>query len=163
MPLSKEEARKNLEALIERFYQLTQDQKGEVSESSVFGSFILPLFRDVLGWPTEDVTKFAREQAVASGRRVDGVLHLDSGERLFVEAKRFSAIQRLSNSNEWTMGPGQLSLPSMATDRTREEQQAINYAFESGGKWAILSNFERLRLFNARRDWLVLAFETPAA
>lgn len=163
MLLSKEEARKNLEALIERFYQLTQDQKGEVSESSVFGSFILPLFRDVLGWPTEDVTKFAREQAVVGGRRVDGVLHLDSGERLFVEAKRFSAIQRLSNSNEWTMGPGQLSLPSMATDRTREEQQAINYAFESGGKWAILSNFERLRLFNARRDWLVLAFETPAA
>ncbi|MCY3917132.1 MAG: N-6 DNA methylase [Chloroflexi bacterium] len=163
MPLSKEDARENLEELIAKFYQLTQEQKGEVSESSVFGSFILPLFRDVLGWPTEDVTKFAREQAVVRGRRVDGVLHLESGERVFVEAKRFSAIQRLSNSNEWTMGPGQLSLPSMATDRTREEQQAINYAFENGGKWAILSNFERLRLFNARRDWLVLAFETPAA
>ncbi len=163
MPLSKEEARKNLEGLIGRFYQLTQEQKSEVSESSVFGSFILPLFRDVLGWPTEDVTVFTREQAVVGGRRVDGVLHLESGERVFVEAKRFGAIQRLSNSNEWTMGPGQLSLPSMATDRTREEQQAINYAFESGGKWAILSNFERLRLFNARRDWLVLAFETPAA
>ena len=163
MPLSMEEARKNLEALIAKFYQLTQEQKGEVSESSVFGSFILPLFRDVLGWPTEDVTQFTREQAVVKGRRVDGVLNLEGGERIFVEAKRFGAIQRLSNSNEWTMGPGQLSLPSMATDRTREEQQAINYAFENGGKWAILSNFERLRLFNARRDWLVLAFETPAA
>ena len=163
MPLTEQKARDNLEALIAKFYQLTAEQKESVSESSVFGSFILPLFRDVLGWPTEDVTRFSRELSVVSGRRVDGVLHLESGERIFVEAKRFGTIQRLSNSNEWTMGPGQLALPSMATDRTREEQQAINYAFENGGKWAILSNFERLRLFNARRDWLVLAFETPAA
>ncbi len=163
MPLSKEEARENLETLIARFYQLTQEQKGDVSESSVFGSFILPLFRDVLGWPTEDVTKFERERTVVRRKRVDGVLTLESGERIFIEAKKIGDIQRLSNSNEWTMGPGQLSLPSMATGRTREEQQAINYAFENDGKWAILSNFERLRLFNARRDWLVLAFETPAA
>ena len=163
MPLSKEEARENLETLIARFYQLTQEQKDDVSESSVFGSFILPLFRDVLGWPTEDVTKFERERTVVRRKRVDGVLTLEGGERIFIEAKKIGDIQRLSNSNEWTMGPGQLSLPSMATDRTREEQQAINYAFENDGKWAILSNFERLRLFNARRDWLVLAFETPAA
>lgn len=163
MTLSKAEARKNLEGLIAKFYQLKPAQRDDASEGSVFGSFVLPLFRDVLGWPTEDVTKFAREQAVVRRKRVDGVLSLESGEKIFVEAKKFGEVQRLSNSNEWTMGPGQLSLPSMATDRTREEQQAINYAFENGGKWAILSNFERLRLFNARRDWLVLAFETPAA
>ena len=163
MPLSKNEARDNLERLISNFYRLTQEQRGDASEGSVFGSFVLPLFRDVLGWPTEDLTTFAREKSVVMGKRVDGVLSLASGEKIYVEAKKFGEIQRLSNSNEWTMGPGQLSLPSMATDRTREEQQAINYAFENGGKWAILSNFERLRLFNARRDWLVLAFETPAA
>ena len=163
MPLSKAEARENLEALIARFYQLSAEDRAGASESSVFGSFVLPLFRDVLGWPTEDVTKFARERTVVRRKRVDGVLSLDSGEKIFVEAKKIGDIQRLSNSNEWTMGPGQLSLPGMATDRTQEEQQAINYAFENGGKWAILSNFERLRLFNARRDWLVLAFETPAA
>lgn len=29
--------------------------------------------------------------------------------------------------------------------------------------WAIITNFERLRLFNARRDWLVLSFEKPLA
>ncbi len=163
MPLSEKKARENLEGLIQRFYQLTPEQRGDASEDSVFGSFVLPLFRDVLGWPTEDVIKFARQRTVVMRKRVDGVLSLESGEKIFVEAKKIGDIHRLSNSNEWTMGPGQLSLPSMATDRTREEQQAINYAFENGGKWAILSNFERLRLFNARRDWLVLAFETPAA
>ncbi len=163
MPPTEAEARQKLEELIQTFYQLTAEQKASASESSVFGGFILSLFRDVLGWPTEDVTKFEREKSVVKGRRVDGVLNLDIGEKIFVEAKRFDAIDRLSNSNEWTMGPGQLSLPGMATDRTQEEQQAINYAFENGGKWAILTNFERFRLFNARRDWLILVFETPAA
>jgi hypothetical protein len=56
-----------------------------------------------------------------------------------------------------------MALPGMAVDRTPEEQQAINYAFANGGTWAILTNFERLRLFNARRDWLVLSFERPGA
>lgn len=163
MPLSKTEALENLELLIARFYQLSQEQRDGASESSVFGSFVLPLFRDVLGWPTEDITKFEREKTVVRRKRVDGVLNLETGEKIFVEAKPVGHIQRLSNFNEWAMGPGQLSLPGMATDRTPEEQQAINYAFENGGKWAILSNFERLRLFNARRDWLVLVFETPAA
>jgi hypothetical protein len=51
----------------------------------------------------------------------------------------------------------------MATDRTTEEQQAINYAFANGGTWAILTNFEKLRLFNAKRDWLVLSFEDPSS
>ncbi|MBK8022309.1 MAG: N-6 DNA methylase [Chloroflexi bacterium] len=51
----------------------------------------------------------------------------------------------------------------MAVDRTPEEQQAINYAFGNGATWAILTNFEVFRLFNARRDWLVLSFETPYA
>src|SRR5258708_31725337 len=51
----------------------------------------------------------------------------------------------------------------MAVDRTPEEQQAINYAFANNGTWAILTNFEKLRLFNARRDWLVLSFEKPIA
>jgi hypothetical protein len=56
-----------------------------------------------------------------------------------------------------------MTLPGMATDRTAEEQQAINYAFKNGATWAILTNFEKLRLFNARRDWLVLSFERPDA
>jgi len=51
----------------------------------------------------------------------------------------------------------------MAADRTREEQQAINYAFDNNGTWAVLTSFEKLRLFNARRDWLVLSFERPSA
>ena len=162
MSLTEEQARKNLDVLIEDFLNLTTEDKDNASEGGVL-VYIERLFREVLGWPTQDITKFQPEKSVVLRKRVDRILKLDNGERIFVEAKRFGLIERLSNSNEWSMGPGQLSLPGMATDRTREEQQAINYAFENGGTWAILSNFERFRLFNARRDWLVLAFEAPAA
>ncbi len=163
MDLNENQARQKLEALVERYYSLPAAEKNAASESSVLGSFIEPLFRDVLGWPTDDLDKFAREKAVVKGKRVDRILHTHTGERIFIEAKRFGLIERLSNSNEWALRPGQLALPGLATDRSPEEQQAINYAFENGGKWALLSNFEVLRLFNARRDWLLLSFETPAA
>ena len=89
----------------------------------------------------------------------------EQGGSIFVEAKRFGVIQewRWRDMLEGVVTPGQMALPGMAGDRTREEQQAINYAFQNGGTWAILTNFERLRLFNARRDWLVLSFERPTA
>ncbi|MCY3833468.1 MAG: N-6 DNA methylase [Chloroflexi bacterium] len=161
MHLTEEQARENLKALLDSYYQLSS--KESYSESSVLGSYIEPLFRNVLGWPIDDITKFEREKSVVKGKSVDRILHLDNNENIFIEAKRFGLIERLSDSNEWSMGPGQLALPGMAVDRTQEEQQAINYAFENGGKWAVLSNFECLRLFNARRDWLILAFEAPAA
>ncbi len=161
MSLSKEDARENLNRLVESYYQLSS--KESYSESSVLGSYIEPLFRNVLGWPIDDINLFQREKSVVKGKYVDRILCLENNDNIYIEAKRFGLIERLSNSNEWSMGPGQLALPGMAVDRTQEEQQAINYAFENGGKWAILSNFECLRLFNARRDWLILSFEAPAA
>ncbi|MBU0703629.1 MAG: N-6 DNA methylase, partial [Chloroflexi bacterium] len=98
--------------------------------------------------------------------RPDMVLTPERGGVIFVEAKRFGIIKELAQARkiiDWVVTPGLMSLPGMATDRTREEQQAINYAFKNGGTWAILTNFEKLRLFNARRDWLVLSFERPSA
>jgi hypothetical protein len=94
------------------------------------------------------------------------VLIPERGGTIFIEAKRAGKIAQLEEAR-LTMAdvirPTQLSLPGMATDRTAEEQQAINYAFQNGGTWAILTNFEKLRLVNARRDWLVLSFESARA
>ncbi|MGB7342499.1 MAG: N-6 DNA methylase, partial [Phototrophicaceae bacterium] len=174
---TKDQARQALNALIKQ-YEVDRNQK--LTESDVIEKYLLPLFRDVLGWPT-DYEHFKNEVTV-SGGRVDRVLLADNGERIYVEAKRFNVIDaletieserymgeirraeevKLRRLND-ALGPQQLALPSMAVDRTKEEQQAINYAFQNGGQWAILANFERLRLFNARRDWLVLSFESPAA
>lgn len=160
MFLTEEQARQKLKSLLDEYYKLSRDVLASASESDVL-VFIERLFRDVLGWPIEDITKYRREKSVVNRRRVDRVLNLDNGDKIFIEAKRFGLIGRLSD--DWTMRPGQMALPGMATDRTQEEQQAINYAFENNGTWAILTNFECFRLFNARRDWLVFSFEAPSA
>ena len=160
MSLTEQQARQNLKSLLDEYYGLSPENKNAASESSVL-VFIDRLFRDVLGWPTNDITRYEREKSMPNRKRVDRILNLDNGDKIFIEAKRFGIIDELSD--EWTVRPGQMALPGMAADRTQEEQQAINYAFENNWTWAILSNFERFRLFNARRDWLVFSFEVPRA
>ncbi|MEP0762451.1 MAG: N-6 DNA methylase, partial [Chloroflexota bacterium] len=159
------EARQALQRLLDDYHRLTREDLAQMTEASVVRQFIDRLLRDVLGWPIEDPARYKYELATQAGRP-DITLIPDSGGTIFVEAKRFGAIKELREARRTIAGvitPGELALPGMAVDRTEEEQQAINYAFANGGTWAILTNFEKLRLFNARRDWLVLSFETPAA
>lgn len=161
MQLSEKTARQHLSGLLDSYYELVHSKDFELASESDVLVFIERLFRDVLGWPTEDITRFQREKRVANRMRVDRILNLDDGDRIFIEAKRFGSLNRLTD--DWALAPSQMSLPGMASDRTPEEQQAINYAFQNDGTWAILTNFQVFRLFNARRDWLVFSFEAPRA
>ena len=165
MPVTENDARQALQQLLEDFNRLSADDRAQMTEASVVRQFIDRLLRDVLGWPIEDPQRYKYELATQVGRP-DITLIPEAGGTVFVEAKRFGVIKELAEARRTIAGvitPGQMALPGMAVDRTEEEQQAINYAFANGGTWAILTNFEKLRLFNARRDWLVLSFERPAA
>src|SRR5258706_2453855 len=160
MTLTEQQAKQNLKALIDKYNKLAVDERKVMSEASVVRQFIDILLRDVLGWPIEDPARYRYEQVTQVGRP-DMMLTPEKGGTIFVEAKRFGIIKELEQARRDIRGvvtPGQLALPGMAVDRTPEEQQAINYAFANNGTWAILTNFEKLRLFNARRDWLVLSF-----
>lgn len=158
-------ARRALESLIQKYRAMSADDRLQMSEASVVRQFIDILLRDVLLWPIEDTQHYKYEVHTTAGRP-DITLFPEIGGPIFVEAKKFGVIKDLEQrrtSTETVFKGGQLALTGMATDRTREEQQAINYAFANNGDWAILTNFEKLRLFNARRDWLVISFETPEA
>lgn len=164
MNIAETEARKQIETLIKKYKNIPEGERKTLSEASVVHQFLDPLFA-ALGWPVADPTRYKYELNTLAGRP-DMTLIPESGGLIFVEAKRFGIIEMLAQARKTLAGtitPGQLALPGMATDRTPQEQQAINYAFQNGGTWAILTNFERLRLFNARRDWLVLSFEEPDA
>jgi len=165
MPVTENDARQALQKLLEDYNRLSFEDRAQMTEASVVRQFIDRLLRDVLGWPIEDPQRYKYELQTQAGRP-DITLIPESGGTIFLEAKRFGVIKELAEARRTIAGvitPGQMALPGMAVDRTEEEQQAINYAFANGGTWAILTNFEKLRLFNARRDWLVLSFETPAA
>jgi SAM-dependent methyltransferase len=158
------QARGAIQALIDRYRGLSKAQKVGITEAGVVHQFLDPLF-EALGWPIHDPQHYLFELHTEVGRP-DVTLKPEQGGSLFVEAKRFGVIKDLHLARDTlagTLTPGQLALPGIATDRTPEEQQAINYAFGNNATWAILTNFEKLRLFNARRDWLVLSFEWPGA
>ena len=162
--ISRQQARQQIEALIQKYKAIPAAERPNLTEANVLHQFIKPLL-EALGWPMTDPHRCKYELNTQVGRP-DVVLLPEAGGNVYVEAKRFGIIDKLAQSKnrlEGIVTPGQLSLPGMAADRTSEEQQAINYAFSNGGTWAILTNFERLRLFNARRDWLVLSFEEPSA
>ncbi len=154
--------RAKLQALIEKYHEAMKGDGLLFSERDVIEQFIRPFLGDVLGFPVDDPTRYRTEVRTSTGRP-DIVVYPDNGQNIFIEAKRFGRISKLSIARKQlnAVKPHQLWLPGMAKDRIYEEQQAINYAFETGGKWAILTNFETLRLFNARRDWLILSFDGP--
>lgn len=164
-PITESQARQALQALLDDYNALSDDARAQMTEAGVVRQFVDRLLRDVLGWPIEDPQRYKYELSTQAGRP-DITLIPEAGGTIFLEAKRFGAIKELAEARRTIAGvitPGQMALPGMAVDRTAEEQQAINYAFKNGGTWAILTNFEKLRLFNARRDWLVLSFESPSA
>ncbi len=164
MPTSQSQARAAIGALINKYRAMSALDKKQITEAGVVHQFIDPLLA-ALGWPIGDPAYYKYEMHTQAGRP-DMTLIPESGGTIFVEAKRFGVITQLAQARQTIAGvitPGQLALPGMAVDRTPQEQQAINYAFQNGGSWAILTNFEKLRLFNARRDWLVLSFEEPSA
>ncbi len=171
MQPNQERARTTLAELFNQYKQLTPEQRNMVSEADVIQKFIERLLGEVLGWPIHDLALYRKEVQAKVGRP-DIVLYesvrtsIEKRPLIYVEAKRFGLIDQLQDATKTTvqaLKPYQLSLPGMATDRTKEEQQAINYAFQNNGEWAILTNYERLRLFNARRDWVVVSFEQPEA
>ena len=164
MSLTQDQAHNKIHELVEKYRAMTTDARKGITEAGVVHQFLDPLL-EALGWPVNDPARYKYELTTQAGRP-DMTLIPEQGGTIFIEAKRFGIIKELEQARKTIAGivtPGQMALPGMATDRTKEEQQAINYAFENGGAWAILTNFEKLRLFNARRDWLVLSFERPSA
>jgi type I restriction-modification system DNA methylase subunit len=163
MPFSTEQAKTDVEILVERYYAYSVQELTVQSEANVRANFVDPLFA-ALGWPVDDPNHYNRETYVRRAGFADIALSTASNAEpvLFVEAKRFGAIAPLNQvQNHRDRTASRLHLPGMSVDRTREEQQAINYAYEQGIRWAVLTNFEHLRLFDAFRDTLVLSFETP--
>ncbi len=98
----------------------------------------------------------------------DAALEIERQPVLFVEVKRFGGVARPQEelSREVQLFGeepilGQAERGALGIDLTPEEKQAMRYARAAGIRWAVLTNFERLLLFNADEERVVLAFDTP--
>ncbi|MFQ5886456.1 MAG: N-6 DNA methylase, partial [Anaerolineae bacterium] len=125
--MKKPEAKREVARLVEKLNSLTKREFKKYDEENTKKDFILPLFR-ALGWAVEDRREVTAEDKV-SRRRVDYAFRIEGIPKLFLEAKPLKA---------------DLDNPEYAW-------QAINYAWTKGVTWAVLTDFEGLKVFNA--EW----------
>ncbi len=138
-----------LQPIVQLIEKFESERNLRQSEADVRAGYIDLLFH-VLGWNIYNdpgqATNYRREGYVRDAGYVDVGLEIGGQPVLFLEAKRFG---RIPASSERT------------GDRTTEEKQAFRYARGKRISYAILTNFERLHVFNADHERLILAFDHP--
>jgi hypothetical protein len=123
-----ESAREEIQVLLERYNGMMQKERNIKSkeEELTKKDLIRPLFERVLGWNfEEDVTA---EEKISKGW-VDYGFRINGVPKFFLEAK------------------------ALREDLDDEKffRQAVNYAWYKGCPWAVLTNFETVKILNA--EW----------
>lgn len=126
--MNKNEAKKNIQKLVDKYQVAVGAGKiGKYSEEETKKDFILPLF-EILGWDVHDKNEVSAEESQSSGGRIDYGFYIDNRPRFYLEAKAFRAD---INSNDFA-------------------HQVIRYSWNKDITWAILTNFEKIIVFNAK-------------
>ncbi len=123
---SKEEAKKEISELVERFAKKDPTELKLMVEENVKKNFILPLFHS-LGWDVYSDEVVAEDKI--SKKRVDYAFKPLGITKFFLEAKK----------------------PSEDILDPRHIRQAIDYAYWQSVPWIVLTNFKDLVVFNA--EW----------
>jgi hypothetical protein len=116
-----------IEKLIRKFKEMSTAERRKMNENATRQGFILPMFQ-ALGWDTTNINEVSPEEKVSRGW-VDFSFRIGGVPRFFLETKR--AAEDL-NDPHWV-------------------KQAIDYAWTKSVTWALLSDFEGTRIFNA--EW----------
>jgi type I restriction-modification system DNA methylase subunit len=122
-----ETAYAEVQRLVQRFKAISAAERKGMNENATRQGYILPLFR-ALGWNVDNVNEVSPEEKVSRGW-VDFSFRIGGIPRYFLETKKASEDL---NDPRWV-------------------QQAIDYAWTKSVTWALLSDFEGLRVFNA--EW----------
>lgn len=122
-----ERAYAEIENLVRRFKDLSAAARRDMNEAQTRQGYILPMFR-ALGWNIDDLNEVSPEEKVSRGW-VDFSFRISGTPRFFLETKKASEDL---NDPRWV-------------------RQAIDYAWTKSVTWALLSDFEGLRVFNA--EW----------
>ncbi|MBI3627690.1 MAG: N-6 DNA methylase [Candidatus Sungbacteria bacterium] len=118
---------KKIHGLVEKYRAEKESGKlKKYTEEETKKGFIEPLFT-ALGWDITDKNEVSAEENISS-KRVDYGFYLDERVQFYLEAK--AAKENIEDS-KWA-------------------DQAVKYSWNKGVTWAVLTNFERLIVFNAQ-------------
>jgi type I restriction-modification system DNA methylase subunit len=123
----KEKARQEIDKLVDKYKALSAASKKKYTEADTKTIFIERLF-SALGWDVYGGEEVTQEQRASRGR-VDYAFRIRGIPKFFLEAKPLKA---------------DLDNPEYA-------RQVINYAWHKDVTWAVLTDFESLKVFNA--EW----------
>jgi type I restriction-modification system DNA methylase subunit len=127
--MTKQEAKKQISKLIDKYKNLVDTRKvNSFNEAQTRNEFIEPLF-EFLGWDMRNLEhhkEVTTEENVSKGR-VDLAFRLNNIPVMFLEAKALRI-----DLDEWKWA-----------------EQAINYSWNKSVTWAILTDFEGIKVFNA--------------
>lgn len=151
-----------IQKLVEKYetFRIERGESGlkELSEANIRKDFIDPLF-EALGWKTDDSHEYDAESYIRGAGFADIVIKLHDKPMMFIEAKRFGQVPSRTDRGIQTTITGY----KIYADWTAEERQVLNYAGMSlDVKWAVLTNFEKFRLFNAKTGDTIINIEKPA-
>lgn len=127
--MNKQEAKLQIEKLVEKYLRVLETGKiKSYHEAQTRNEFIEPLF-EFLGWDMRNLTtdnEVITEESV-SGGRVDLSFRLNNIPVMFLEAKAMKV-----DLDEWKWA-----------------EQVINYSWNKSVTWAVLTDFECIKIFNA--------------
>ena len=126
--MTKEDAKLAIANLVKKFSLLDSHKIKGFNEAATKQGFIQPLF-EALGWDFTDTDEVSPEEHASNGR-VDYAFKLNNVSQFYIEAK------------------------SLKADLNREDfvKQAVSYSYARGVTWAVLTDFESLRVFNALKN-----------
>jgi type I restriction-modification system DNA methylase subunit len=126
--MDKETSKRAVEGLVEKYKKvLNEGNVSKYNEEMTKKDFILPLFR-CLGWDVENSSEVTAEEKV-SKKRVDYSFRINGIPKFFLEAKSLKE--------------------QLDKDNYRFYKQAVEYSWYKGCTWAVLTDFEHMRILNA--------------
>ena len=130
--MNTEDAKQRIQELVDNYTKLVEEKRiSKYNEEMTKKDFILPLF-EALGWNVynkSNKTDYVSAEETISKKRVDYGFKIHGIPKFLLEAK---------------------AIP-VDLNKTKYAEQAINYSWHKGCTWAVLTDFEGIKVFNA--EW----------
>lgn len=123
-----EEMKSKIQGLIDKYNNLSESERNGFNEENTKNYFIRPLF-EALGWDFVSGKEVTFEESIA-GKRADYEFKINDIPKFYLEAKPIRADLEMEQYS----------------------RQAINYAWNKGVDWAVLTDFEGIKVYNAQSD-----------
>ncbi len=135
--MDKSRSREEIRYLVEKYRKIINENRiNKYTEEDTKAEFIEPLF-SALGWDTKNTLsndEVTREEKI-SKERVDYSFRINGIPKFFLEAKSLKA----------------------NLDNPEFSEQAITYSWNKGCTWAVLTDFEAIKIFNC--EWQTNNFD----